>query len=111
MLDSTRPAPQVPLQVGSAVTLLLADWGVHAANIVTSASHFWLVDVLGAFFAAVAVMVFEQGVGKDRAAQALIKALAAAIIVAFPLPVLGTLTALVALAWYYVVDFMKKRAA
>jgi hypothetical protein len=110
MLDSTRPAPQVPLQVGSALAIVLADWCVHALNFATSATHFWLVDILGALLAAVAVVVFEQGVGKDRAPQALVKALVSALIVAFPLPVLGTVTALVALAWYYIVDIIKKRA-
>lgn len=86
-----------PFQNASALVMLCADWVVYA---ITMLSHMdsWAVTTLVVSIATlVLVSAFESHAADAR--HSLIRAILAALLVASPLPVLGTFVALVSLTW------------
>lgn len=100
---SQRPLPKCPLHIVSALALLVGDWFIYAANLATYAERFWVVDGGGAIAAAVLTATIESQLGKASVRAAWSKALAVGAIVLVPLPLLGSLAAVIVVLWHFFV--------
>ena len=87
-----------PYTLASSLAILLLDWTVYAFTLATYADALWPGIGLGAAIALVTVVLLEYR-ADDSLARALAKGLLAAAAIAAPLPLLGSLLALVCVAW------------
>lgn len=100
-----------PLHYASALTLIAADWLIYAANIASLGAYFLAVDVAGALAALVAITLIESRAAHARPNLAAFKGLVGALIVAYPLPTLGTVFGALALAWLVFMRLRQRHAA
>jgi hypothetical protein len=94
----SKPVSEAPLHAASALLIAAMDWLVFGLNIATTMHAYWLVDV-GTALVAGALVILAQRYATDGWQPALLKGAVAAVVVAIPLPVAGTVLALVALTW------------
>jgi hypothetical protein len=90
---------------------LFGDWLVYAINMATWGFEFWAVDIAGALFACVLAATAEGALASAPAGRAWLKGLIVALIVAVPLPLLGSVVALAGLAWHLVTTLARRRRA
>lgn len=86
-----------PLTLGTCLTMLVTDWTIYSATLLSYADALWTATVSGAVVAFILVALFEGG-----SDHPLSKALAAALAVAIPLPMVGSVVSLVGLVWLMV---------
>jgi hypothetical protein len=94
----SQPMKVHPFQNASALVMLLADWVVYA---ITMLSHFdgWGASTLVASVATLVLVASIESRAPAESRRSLMRAIIAALLVAAPLPVLGTLAAIVSLVW------------
>src|SRR5689334_9687309 len=107
MLTTKRDGIQCPIQMASAVVMLVAEWLVYALNMATWAFEFWYIDVAGALLACVSVAMAESALGAT-VKEAWLKGVAVGLIVAIPFPVVGTVLAVAALGWHLVTGLQRR---
>jgi hypothetical protein len=98
-----------PLRTSEAVLAAISDWLVFALILGTIAEQHWVIAFAGSGLAFVTCWLIEGESGEGFTRPRITRALAAALIVAVPTPVLGTLTALAALRWDWVQDALARR--
>jgi len=92
-----RTAP--PLSAGSALSLIVVDWFIYASTMLEGLPGLSLGTLLGAVAAGWATLRFEGRAGQASTSMQWAKAAASAVLVAMPLPLLGSVVGLVALVW------------
>ncbi len=103
-----EPRVQFPFCGWSVVLLVLSDWLLFAVNLLTDLRVLPLVVVTGGLAAGLSVAVLESLTAHAPLRNAAIKGLAGAVLVAAPLPMLGTLLAAFALAWTLVAALSRR---
>lgn len=98
-----------PLRTPEAVLAALSDWLVFALKLGTIAEQHSAITVAGSGLAFVTCWLIEGESGEGFTRARLARALAAALIVALPTPLLGTLTALAALSWTWMQGVLQRR--
>lgn len=98
MFSFGKPVSEAPLHAASALLIALTDWLAFGLNIATTMHAYWLVDVSTALVAGALVMLAQRH-ATDGWQRAALKGAVAAVVVAIPLPLTGTVLALVALTW------------
>jgi hypothetical protein len=109
MVGSERKLPQFPLGAWSVVIAFTSDWLLFAVNILSDLHALPAVLVIGSVAAGVfsaGAELFHENVGKSKA---MMRGLAVAVLVAAPLPLLGTFLAVFALSWNLTVSFLRTR--
>ena len=100
-----------PLHPWSVVLAVVADWSLFAANLVTHLRVLpWLV-LLSACVVGIVTAVIERRLGGASWRMAAIKAVALAVLVAAPLPLLGTFLGGLALLWAIVLAADRAKSA
>jgi hypothetical protein len=98
-----------PLRTPEAVLAALSDWLVFALKSGTIAEQHWAITVAGSGLAFVTCWLIEGESGEGFTRSRVARALAAALIVAVPSPVLGTLTLVAALSWTWLQGVLARR--
>ncbi len=91
---STRHSP---LRIASSLAILAFDWIIFAISI-THIRYWQTANVVGAAATALVVALVERHAGATRN-QLWLRGILGGLVVAMPLPVLGTVVALVSLLW------------
>jgi predicted CoA-binding protein len=91
--------PPAPLALGSALSMVAVDWAIYFATLLGGLLALKIGIVLGAVLAGGLTWWFERRSHALAGVRLWSKAVAAAIIVALPLPIMGTLLGVIALAW------------
>jgi hypothetical protein len=99
MSTTTRNDRPAPLQVLSALTLVVADPLIFAFNVMSVGEHVPSIVLAGSALSALVVLLAERHWGDERWGSAAVKALITGVAVAAPLPVLGTFFGIAALVW------------
>ena len=97
-----------PFCAWSVALILLSDWLLFAVNVLTDLSVLPMVVVSGGLAAGLSVALLEALTGDASLRNAALKGLAAAVLVAAPLPMLGTLLATFGLIWATVVALTRR---
>lgn len=105
-----RSLRKCPLHVASLGTLLFADLLVYAINMSTRGFEFWAVDISGAIFACVLAATAEGALASASAGRAWPKGLLVGLLVAIPMPLVGSVVALAGLGWH-LVTLLQRRSA
>jgi len=88
-----------PLSAGSALSLIAVDWFIYASTMLLGLPGLSLGTALGALAAGLATLRFEGRAGQTSNAMQWTKAAASAVLVAIPLPIMGSVVGLAALVW------------
>lgn len=99
-----------PLRTPEALAVALSDWLVFALAAAAARDQYWAINAAGAGLAFVTCWLIEGEDGEGVRRLRFARALGAAAVVAVPLPVLGTLTALAALSWGWLSGVLRRRA-
>jgi hypothetical protein len=108
-MDLTHTA--FPFRLSVAFAIALSDWLVFALNLAGAGKQFWAINLSGAGLALVTCWLIEGENGEHFSWHRALHALAAALIVVVPFPVLGTLTAALALTWSLMHNVLQRRGA
>jgi predicted CoA-binding protein len=90
--------PRVPLSMGSALSMIGVDWLIFGATMLWGLTALAVATGLFAALAGVLVLGFERREGRSQLGLA-VRAVLAALAVALPLPIAGTLLGALALLW------------
>ena len=97
---SETPAVHNPLlTLGSAIAVLAMEWIIFATNLLTMGEGIALFAVLGGIIAGCATVGLQVRNGHESYNTSLLKGLGVTILVAVPLPALGTLLGFGTIAW------------
>jgi len=89
-----------PLHYASAIAMILGDWLVFGINLLLAAQGLgWVMFAVGLVTIATVFGVEQTRVGMSKLG-ALVRGFVAGALVSAPLPLLGTLAGVAALAWY-----------
>jgi hypothetical protein len=99
MGPSTEKPVCFPLHAWSVVIAFFADWLLFATNLSTDLHMMPLSVVVAALFAGVATALIERWLSAASWPAATVKALMLAILVAAPLPLLGTVLGVAGALW------------
>jgi hypothetical protein len=100
-----------PYRLSVALAIALSDWLVFALNLAGAGKQFWAINVSGAALALVTCWLIEGENGEHFSWRRALHACAAALLVVVPFPVLGTLTAALALSWSFLHNLLQRRDA
>jgi hypothetical protein len=98
-----------PLRTSEAVLAALSDWLVFALNLGTIDEQHWIIGLAGSGLAFVTCWLIEGEGGEGFTRARFARAFAAAVIVAVPSPILGTLAAAAALSWSWMQNALERR--
>jgi hypothetical protein len=101
---------QFPLRLYAALVIALSDWLVFTVSLVTSAEQFWSINLTFAGLAAFTVWLLEGENGEGASWARALRATSAAVLVAVPFPLLGTVTVASALSWPFAQNALQRRA-
>jgi len=111
MHESKRSSWASPLHIASALTLLAVDWLVYAINVATWGFEFWPVNLGGAALACLIAATAEGAFDHASVRSAWSKGFIVGGLVAIPLPIVGSVVALVALGRRLLHVRARRRAA
>ena len=83
----------------AALSMLAMEWVIAATTFWLVGEAFWLFVLLGACIAGCATVGFQLKDAHNTPAAARIRGFVVALVVCLPLPITGTVLAVVALAW------------
>ena len=109
MASSEKKLVSFPLSMWSVVIAFMADWLLFAVNLLSDLRALPTALLTGgalAGLATAAVEHFEHGMPAGRSA---LRGMGVALLVAAPLPMLGTFLAVLAVAWSLTVGFNRSR--
>lgn len=110
MHDSKYSQRTCPLSIASALVMLAVDWLVYAINVATWGFEFWAVNLGGAALACVLAATAEGSFDHSSVRGAWGRGLAVGALVAIPLPVVGSVAAVLVLGWQLVIARARRRA-
>lgn len=99
MFSYDKTVREAPLHAASALSIALADWLAFGLNVATTMHAYWPLNVGTALAAGALVTLVQRRRTPDSWLRALAKGAVGAMVVAIPLPVVGTALALAALTW------------
>lgn len=99
-----------PLRKSESIVAALSDWLTFAITVGATADQYWSITLTGAGLAFVTCWLIEGEDGEGFTRLRFARALGAGVIVAVPLPILGTLTAAAALSWGRLQSVLARRA-
>lgn len=99
MQAANHSGHHAPLTVHAALAIVVMEFAIFATNLATLAGAMWFFAPMGGLVAGCAVVGYQLRYSHDSHNLAIAKGVLSALVVATPMPLLGSLLAIVCVAW------------